>query len=340
MNSLSKLGKMVYCLLIFLLPTLLFSRDIAPFPTKNLNPLTRVTGLPWNQTSTIQSSGTFSLQFTYEKGNSCSWDTTGTREKIYIDGESVWSTLRIRYGTGGGIEVGLVAPYVIHHAGFTDHFITWWHHITGFPQGRRKSVHENMFRYAFIAENTGKINLEHRVSGIGSVQIFIGKQFFKDEINRLDLFLTCGLPTRRSPELIGSDTPSLSVQVSGARKMLSARDVPTIFGNLGCSIPGSVKYLKGIQRQYVIVGTIGADWQISRYMILKAQFDFNSPLYVSTLDQAGIWAGQSVLGAQFIFGHGFTCSLGITEDSIVSSSADAGFLFSMNKTMSIVQEGQ
>jgi len=331
-----KMGLILFTITFFLLyPTYVHSNDVNPFQTRNLNPFTRVFSWPSGMQSRIEIPGNFQLGMRYEVGNSCSWDTSNVSEQIYLDGESSWLTMHLEYRPTDRYSFGIEVPYVSHSRGYLDKFVDLWHHLTGLPQGRRKSVSERQIRYSYKTGQMRRVEQNSAEAGFGNILVTGALQLLKSNANALAIYSGYSIPAFTGQNPLHKTSSDLSILISGSQRLNLLNLQPVLFASIGVIFPGRIENLASIQRHHVLTGRIGGAVNLSENIVVKCQFDFNSPFYESDLDQIGAWGGQLILGGVVRQKKSRAINFGVTEDNIVSTAPDFGFLIGIDQVLSI-----
>lgn len=307
-----------------------FSREISPFSTRNLNPFVRVFSWITSGQSRNISPKEIELGVKYEVGSNCSWDTSSSSEQIYLDGESSWTTFRIDYGLSTKVVAGIEIPFISHSTGYLDHFLDSWHHITGFPQGRRASAPDQRFRYAYHNSGQGDAGLQTSESGFGNILVFSSVQLLNNHSRSLLLYLSGTLPGRVNRMFLRKSRSDFSFLFSGTQKLNLGKMFAGVFTEAGVVFPGRWSQMESLQRPVVLIGRAGAGFELFHNFIVKGQVDINSPFYRSHLDQIGKWAGQLTVGGELFIPSRTRMEFGITEDCFVSTVPDFGIVFALH----------
>jgi len=321
--------------LLLLSPNKVCANDVNSFSTRNLNPFIRIFSWPSALQNQIPIPGNFELGLHYEVGNSCSWDTNGVSEQIYLDGESSWLTLQLNYALTGRYSIGVELPYFRHTAGYLDNTVNVWHHLTGLPQGRRKSVSGRQIQYRYKNKQMEIIKQNTPQFGLGKILLTGAVQLLQKKSGAVALHGGYSIPAFSVQTQLHSTSSDISMHLSSTRNVDLFNLQSVLFTSIGFILPGRVEKLTSIQRHRVLIGRICGIANLSRDIAIKCQFDFNSPFYKSAMDQIGVWAGQLIIGGTVQLKKGGTVNFGITEDNVVSTAPDFGFIIGIDQVILI-----
>ena len=86
----------------------------SPIYLANQNPFVLIYGLPKSEAGFITPKGKLDAMFGYFVSNNAFSETASNGESMIWDGETASYNLRLRYGVGERLEVGLDMPYIQH----------------------------------------------------------------------------------------------------------------------------------------------------------------------------------------------------------------------------------
>ena len=327
-----------------LLPAVIFSlvsisplvhaAEIAPFYTFNQSPLAQIYGLPALEKGTVVPSGKLSIAAVADLTSNMAIDVNGG-DDIVLDGETYRTSLVIRYGVGNGWEAGIDIPWVTHNGGFMDGFVSGFHNTFNLPQGDRDEVPRDRLLFSYRRDGSERFSVNNNSSGIGDIRLSGAYQLYQDEESPGSALALRGmlkLPTGESSDLHGSGSLDLALWLSGADSYEVGDGEFGFFAGAGGILVGSGDVLPDLQREVVILGTIGIGWTPLEWLALKTQFYAHSPFYKhSSLHQMGVSALQWLIGAKFAFTNSTALDVGVSEDlAIAHASPDVSFHFALS----------
>ncbi|MFT5155248.1 MAG: hypothetical protein ACI841_005259 [Planctomycetota bacterium] len=98
--------------------------------------------------------------------------------RVAFDGETWHTSLRVRYGLGGGMDLEAEVGVLSGRSGFLDGFAENWHDATGFPDGGRSRDPKDLYRMRIRrGPNEFLYELEEGEPGTMDLPIVLTKQF-------------------------------------------------------------------------------------------------------------------------------------------------------------------
>jgi len=287
---------------VFILFTLLFiqpvnAAEIRAFQNFNQLPFHQIFGLPSLDNSPLTEAGDWRSSVVATFSNTYEFD--GYDEEISIDGETHRFSLLLNYALRDNLQVGFEIPHVKHSGGFLDDFIYEWHDFFGQPQnGRDKDESDEIF-FEYKNKDGEEFGIDSTESGIGDVRLNVAYSRPLEKGRTLIYSAEVKLPTGDFDKLTGSGGTDVSVGVSDD------------------------------QYNFAMALRAGMGWQALKKLQLKLQFDGHTPLYDSELEEMGDPTLQIVIGGSLLFTEDVYLDLAITEDLIVETAPDVGFILAL-----------
>ncbi len=309
------------------------SKAQTPLFVKNQNPFIRVFGLPAAESGRIVATGDMVGRLVVDVANNMVMSDAGN-EKIVLDGESVISTVVMRYGLREGFEVGLDLPYVSHEKGSLDSFIEDWHDFFYLPDGQRQDRPGKVLEYRY--ERDGRLlHLEEKHSqGLGDVQLSIAKPIMNRQLKEgqyLAWRATMKLPTGESEDLHGSGGFDFSLRLCGEDNASLSFLGLDYWAVAGLLYMGKGDVLPGYQRDFAVFGTMGLGWQLFNWLDLKMQVDAHTALFYSDLTELGVGAVILSTGGTMHLPADYHLDLNVVEDVAVNTAPDVVFHLAVRK---------
>ncbi len=318
---------------VFILFTLLFiqpvnAAEIRAFQNFNQLPFHQIFGLPSLDNSPLTEAGDWRSSVVATFSNTYEFD--GYDEEISIDGETHRFSLLLNYALRDNLQVGFEIPYVKHSGGFLDDFIYEWHDFFGQPQnGRDKDESDEIF-FEYKNSDGEEFGIDSTKSGIGDVRLNIAYSRPLEKDRTLIYSAEVKLPTGDFDKLTGSGGTDVSVGVTINDPHSLAKSNVTLFGGLAAMYLGDIDSdLSKDQYNFAMALRAGMGWQALKKLQLKLQFDGHTPLYDSDLEEMGDPTLQIVIGGSLLFTEDVYLDLAITEDLIVETAPDVGFILAL-----------
>ncbi len=301
---------------------------IRAFHNFNQLPFQQIFGLPSLDNSPLTEAGDWRSGIVTTISNTYEYD--GFDEEIAVDGETYRFSLLVNYAVRDNLQLGVEVPYVKHSGGFLDDFIYEWHDFLNQPQnGRDKDVSDEI-NYIYSNGNGDDFGIESSQSGIGDVRLNVAYSRSLEKDRTLIYSAEVKLPTGDFDKLTGSGGTDVSVGLTiNDPHTLGDMNV-TLFGGLAAMYLGDIDSgLSDDQYNFAMALRAGMGWQASKKFQLKLQFDGHTPLYDSDLEEMGDPSLQIVIGGSIFFTEDVYLDLAITEDIIVETAPDVGFILAL-----------
>lgn len=320
--------------LMILAPTLIHAAEIAPFYTFNQSPLAQIYALPALEKAMVVPARKVLLAAVADITSNMAIDVNGG-DDIVLDGETYRTTLVMRYGIGNGWEAGIDIPWITHSGGFLDGFVSGFHNTFNLPQGDRDEVPRDRLLFSYTRDGTERFVVNSGSNGIGDIRLTGALQLYQDPESPGSALSFRGilkLPTGESGNLHGSGSTDLALWLSGADSYEAGDGTFGFFAGAGGILVGKGDVLPDLQREVVILGTIGIGYTPFDWFALKTQFYAHSPFYKhSSLHQMGVSALQWLIGATFAFTDSTSLDVGVSEDlAIAHASPDVSLHFALS----------
>jgi hypothetical protein len=309
--------------------------EIRAFHNNNQLPFHQIFGLPSLDNSPLTKAGDWRSSIVATISNTYEFDGDndifiGDDEGIAIDGETHRFSLLLNYALRDNLQLGFEIPYVKHSGGFLDDFIYEWHDFFGQPQnGREKDESDEIF-FEYKNSDSDKFGIDSTESGIGDVRLNVAYSRPLEKNRTLIYSAEVKLPTGDFDKLTGSGGTDVSVGVTiNDPHSLAASNV-TLFGGLAAIYLGDIDSdLSDDQYNFAMALRAGMGWQALQKLQLKLQLDGHTPLYDSNLEEMGNTTLQIVIGGSVFFTENVYMDLAITEDLIVETAPDVGFILAL-----------
>ena len=285
-----------------------------PFSVRNMNPFTLLHGLPVAASAGVHNERTSSLDLQWSVANT-SMETVTEDEQVTLDGETYRAALTWKRGLGSGWQLGVEVPYLSHRGGGLDSLIENWHDLFGFSNSDRDDWEQNQLRYFYVKDGVTEVDIQDSSSGVGDLQLLLSRALpLDDEQLRAAMHVSLKLPTGDEESLLGSGAPDLAFWLSGSDTRLFEGWPVGGYGQAGVLIMGKADILEEAQRDFVLFGTLGADWRAYDWLDLKIQLDAHTPFYRSQTDQLGGSAVMFTFGGSILLDGGSRIDISLGEN--------------------------
>ena len=248
-------------------------------------------------------------------------------ENLYIDFEAYNLRFAWLYGLNENWALRIELPLIHYGGGFLDNTIDSWHEFFGLPRASRPNVTDNQFRIYYARNGQPLINLNAAHSGIGDIQLALGRNILKNQNSTLSGWVSIDLPTGEQARLTGNDSSDLSLWLAGDHHFNPDWSVDT---NIGILFPGEKRIATLPVESQVYFAYAGIQWQAHEVFDLRFQLNGHSRFYSDSQLLLLGSAYSMVLGVRI---HTSECSdldLAFSEDIKVGATPDVSFLLSWN----------
>jgi len=286
-----------------------------PAHVRNLNPLVAVFGLPAWDTVPI---GT-RLGVTAEVANHYRFSLEGN-ERLWLDGETVRTTLSFTHGFATGWSLGFEVPFYRVGGGVLDDLIDGWHSAFGLPDGGRNARPEGQLLFELGNPAAPSLALTEPQSGIGDTQVKFARLIGRDQ--GFVVQASVKLPSGDEDMLAGSGSGDWSLTLLRTRPLLARRRAAGYFWGVGLVRAGDPHRIDFDSKTWVPAGIVGGSWQVLPKFGLKGQLDVHGAFYDSPLRELGEPGIQATLSAWRRIGRRGQMELAVVEDVNVSTAPD------------------
>ena len=302
--------------------------EIRAFHNYNQLPFQQIFGIPSLDNSPLTEAGDWRSSIVTNISNTYEFD--GFDEEIAVDGETHRFSLLLNYAVRNNLQLGVEVPYVKHSGGFLDDFIYEWHDFFSQPQNGRDKDESDEILFEYKNSDGDEFGIDSTESGIGDVRLNVAYSRPLEKDRTLIYSAEVKLPTGDFDKLTGSGGTDVSVGVTiNDPHSLGEMNV-TLFGGLAAMYLGDIDSdLSGDQYNFAMAARAGFGWQALKKLQLKLQFDGHTPLYDSELEEMGDPSLQLVIGGSLLFTEDVYLDLAITEDIIVETAPDVGFILAL-----------
>lgn len=301
-----------------------------PFSTSNLHPFVQLHGLPATRSASLAAQGEIAWQLETAIANHFTSSIEGN-EAVVIDGETYRLRATLSYGLTERLEATLTVPYVKHEGGSLDSFIENWHDLFGLPNGGREDVPQDQLN--FLHRNTqfagDQIGLTDDSSGLGDIQFSLGYQLAENDRRSWSTRAGVKFATGDANDLTGSGGTDYFASLHVSDQQAFRHPDWRFHGTLGVLSLGDSEVLEAQLEDTVVFGSGTLAWHTWTRVSLKAQIDFHSAFYDSSLRELGDDSAQLSLGGSILLGEKTFLDISVAEDIITDTAPDVVFQFAL-----------
>ncbi|MHB8771767.1 MAG: DUF3187 family protein [Syntrophales bacterium] len=304
---------------------------LAPFSSRNQNPLVQIYGLPAAGSAVVAPQGQGEFRATLDHASNYV-DRGSSREQLVLDGETTRLTLGGRYGLSRKVEIGVEVPYVYHGGGFLDGFLINYHDLFGFPQGGRDDAPRDRLLYRYRRDGVDRLNLASSGGGLGDIAVTAGLQLYHeaDEQRAVALRASLKLPTGRSSSLFGSGSTDVALWVAADEGFALPLGSGALFGAAGVLVMAGGDVLREQRNDAVGFGSIGAGWKPLDWLALKLQVDAHTAFYRnSDFQPLADFSTQLLIGGTLGLSERTSLDIAVSEDLARKTAPDVVFHFNV-----------
>lgn len=309
------------CLLVFFIPVK-HSIAATPLQTHDLNPLTLIYGLPLISPARLPASDKSLFSASLNLTNTINVEDT-SNESLFIDGETNELNFIYLFAINEQTRLRFRLPFVSHNAGSLDGFIDDFHSTFGFPEGERPNYSSDQLLFTYSINGTEVIRLDTSNQGIGDISIDAAYQLYSNANTAGSIWTSIKLPTGDANLITGSGSLDASLWFSAESTLIEDWQH---YYSLGLLVPGRSDILSTQQKDMVLFGTYGYEWQVANKVVLNVQTDFHTAFYNSQLDFLS-GSIQISMGGHIKINTFQRIELVVIEDLLPGASPDVTFQF-------------
>jgi hypothetical protein len=326
MSKAAKVAVFISFTLLFIQPVK--AAEIRAFHNYNQLPFHQIFGLPSLDNSPLAQAGDWRSSIVATVSNTYEFD--GYDEEIAIDGETYRFSLLMNYALRDNLQLGFEIPYVKHSGGFLDDFIYEWHDFFSQPQNGRTKDESDEIQYIYTNSDGDDFGIDSSQSGIGDIRLNIAYTRPLEKNRTLIYSAEVKLPTGDFDKLTGSGATDVSFGLTINDPHSMAKSNITLFGGLAAMYLGDMDSgMSEDQYNFLMAARAGFGWQATKAFQLKVQLDGHTPPYDSELEELGDPTLQIAIGGSLLFTEDVYLDLAITEDLIVETAPDVGFILAL-----------
>ena len=306
--------------------------EIHPFYAGHFSPLVQTFGIPPVEDGEIAARGTVLARLVLDVANSFQGGA-GPRQSAGMDGETLRTTLALRYGFTPRFEGGVDIPLVHHSGGFLDGFIESFHRWIGKPKNDGAGDPRNRLIYNYRRDGVTTVDLRSDTTAFGDMAISAAWRLSspKDAGRSVALRAMLKIPTGKESALAGSGGTEGSLQLAlRDPKTFASRNV-TLFGAAGALYIGNDTFLGELRQPLVGFGTVGAGWAPASWVAIKFQAGGHTALSREREFKPLSWTINVMGGFTFALPGGVDMDLGIFETVLNETAPDVGFQLGFRK---------
>lgn len=307
--------------------------EVVPFASRNQSPFVQIFGLPPAEAGETVPEGHLGTRLVVDLANQFAKDRGGT-ESIVLDGESLRTTLALRYGLTPRVEVGVDLPFISYSGGVTDGFVAGWHRLLGLGPQNRDDVEDGRLLFEYSRDGEVRFRKTRASRGLGDVLLLAAWRLWpEEEAPGRSAVVRTGLklPTGSADDLHGSGSVDASVQLAAVdRRTLSSWRL-TAFGALGGMALTGGEVLGTRQRHWAAFGTVGLGWSPAEWIAFQVQADGHTAFFRSRLGPLGSPSVQLVMGGSLRLPADVILDLSVSEDVAVETAPDVVFRGSLRR---------
>lgn len=315
-----KIGGFFLCL-FFIFNSSCFANDHPePFLTRNESPFSLVFGLPLASSAQLLENRKSRWISSLNISNTLNAQS-GNQQQLLIDVETWNANFLYDYAFAQNWMLRLQLPYIAHSGGILDSAIDSYHQAFGLPENIRPLFPLDQIDINVSLNNQTAVNINSDQSAIGDISLQLAWQAQNTEQSSLSYWVSLKLPTGDENSLTGSGATDIASWASMDYKLSKTR---WVYGQAGLLYMGKGNVLSSIQKNWAAYGNAGIKFQPWEPIELKAQLDFHTAFYDSTLEFLGEVV-QLTFGGSYLLNKQHKIDFAVVEDIKNGASPDVNF---------------
>ncbi|MDX1733005.1 MAG: DUF3187 family protein [Halioglobus sp.] len=290
-----------------------------PLHARNLSPFAALPGVPAQREAQTAAPGRSQFALYMTLANHFNSEAT-SREFLYLDGETVRTSLAWRLGVAAGWDVQLEVPWVRHSGGHLDRLVDEWHDLWNLSGSGRDGVPRDQLVYRYLTRSGG-FELFRNRDGLGDISFSVNRALWQSSAAAVTASVGYKLATGSERKLTGSGEEDVfaALRLSGTPNA----DLPLRWhAQAGYLRAGAGGVLGPYRERDLWFAGLSVDWRLAASMSLLAQVDAHAAPLRSELETAGREAVQVMLGGRWQLAPHWQLDLGLAEDVQVDSFPD------------------
>ena len=265
--------------------------------------------------------GDYGLRLQLDLSNEFVLSSSGS-ESLLVDAETLALRMRTVRPVSGDWEIGADLVYRLQGGGFMDDLIENWHDFFGLPNAGRERAPQDEYHYRYRRDGQTVVDLRGSSHGFGDASLWLGHALNPQWTWRTAL----KLPLGNEADLNGNGELGIASWMDGHWHQQAWSG----FASAGVSYNPRGGALSALKQEWIGIAGAGLNWQWLRWLQLRSQLYFHTPLYdqtrIDALEKPGL---QLTLGTRITLGER-SLDIAFQEDLITSSSADFSLHFSLH----------
>lgn len=298
-----------------------------PLQTHDLNPLVIIYGLPLASPARLPTQDQSFFSASLNTSNTINVEDNAS-ENIFIDGETNELNLSYLFSFNESTRLRIRVPFISHNAGSLDSFIDDFHDTFGFPEGERGNYPNDQFLFSYSKDGTELLRVENANSGVGDINIDAAYQIYSTPSQSGSLWTNLKLPSGDDSLLTGSG--GIDVSIWFAAEKTIKKDWQRYY-NVGLLLTSNSGILSSLQKNEIIFGTTGIEWQATNHVTFNIQLDFHTAFYKTQTKFLG-HSIQISSGGHIKLNNNQRIEIVVVEDLLVGASPDVTFQLGYSQT--------
>ena len=250
---------------------------------------------------------------------------TAGAETLIFDGETTRMEMRLRYGLGERLEIGIELPYLWQQSGSLDSAIDSWHSFFGFPDGARDDRPQDVLEFLFADGAGAQLDVDQNSNGIGDVRLFGGYQVVAAEHHNTAIRFGIKFPSGSADDLHGSGGTDVSLGFAGDVRSLWGSHSLSGFYRVHLAYLGEPRWLADRNEEWAGQLSGGLAYRVTSGITLAVQGTARTALYEVDIDNLGEPAATLTFGGTVQMSDRWQLELAVGEDVRVGSGPDVSF---------------
>jgi hypothetical protein len=246
-----------------------------PLPYRSIMPLSLIFPHPPPETAVPMDAGRTRVQWNTLYG-SVFINESGDSEKAVIDGEFMRTSLYVRHGLGGRIEVGAELPFVHYSSGFLDGFIENFHDFFDLPQGKRDKNPDDQYQVSYEKDGYEFFSADEDGIHLADIPLYLKIALVEPAEEGFGLAArgTLELPTGDEDKGYGNGKVDGGLGVIAQQSFLTSW---ACYANLDYMFNASPGRFEGVSAANVLHGSLAVEKAFTEVVALVLQTDIQTP---------------------------------------------------------------
>jgi hypothetical protein len=300
-----------------------------PFLVRNQHPVVALYGLPSPLPARLPATQATRIAGVINWSN---FATTETQDDVHLtlDGEAFEVRAHVDHSFAGRFALHAELAYRNLSEGSLDGLVDSWHQVFGLPNGSRSRLPEDQLLLEYRTGEISALYISENSGGFADMPVAAGYQLLAADSSAVATWLSVKVPTGKAADFTGSGAIDVALSIAAEHHLAEQWQ---LFGQANVAWLGDGDLLPDEQESYAWSALAGVTWNAWRTLDLTIQFEANSAVLSTGLEELDGDAVILTFGGSYRTAGAWQFDLGVSEDIEVGASPDVVFSFAVRRLL-------